>query len=427
MHMKKFLRFSLLSMLLMLGNSMMAQTTVTIDFDNDYQTLFPTLAGVSSSDSQDGDFTATTTSTAVEGVTVTVSVADEGKTANRIWSGAPRLRMYSGTFTVQGTDITKIEFTGHSTNFNLSTETGTLDGKTWTGKADVIAFAVAKNTQINKMVVTLGGEPGEVTPDDPKTDLELSTCADVIAGEDGTTFRVKGVCTSILNTTYGNWDLTDETGTIRIYGTLDANGQTKNFLSLGIEEGDTVTVEGPKTTYNTTVELVDVTVVNIAKKQGEVPQVELITVAKALDIIDALENGKTTAEVYQVKGFVVSISEISTQYGNATFILADNADAQTGLTVFRAKGLNNESITDEQLFKVGDVVIVEGKLQKYVKNDVVTPELSSGYIVSIGESTAVEAIQAPVASDAIYTLSGQRVVKAQKGIFIQNGRKVVVK
>ena len=39
----------------------------------------------------------------------------------------------------------------------------------------------------------------------------------------------------------------------------------KNFLSLGIEVGDIVTVEGPKTTYNGTVELVNVTVINIEK------------------------------------------------------------------------------------------------------------------------------------------------------------------
>jgi hypothetical protein len=129
---------------------------IVFDFDNDYATLFPTLkGGVSSSDSDAGDFTETTSSIEIEGVTVIVSAKEEGKTNNnRIWTSAPRLRMYSGTFTVTGKDIVKIEFTANS-NFNLSTETGTLDGKTWTGKADEIVFAVSKNTQINKIVVTL--------------------------------------------------------------------------------------------------------------------------------------------------------------------------------------------------------------------------------------------------------------------------------
>ncbi len=129
---------------------------IVFDFDNDYATLFPTLkGGVSSSDSDAGDFTETTSSIEIEGVTVIVSAKEEGKTNNnRIWTSAPRLRMYSGTFTVTGKDIVKIEFTANS-NFNLSTETGTLDGKTWTGKADEVVFAVSKNTQINKIVVTL--------------------------------------------------------------------------------------------------------------------------------------------------------------------------------------------------------------------------------------------------------------------------------
>ena len=92
-----------------------------------------------------------------------------------------------------------------------------------------------------------------------------ATCAEVIAGPESKTYRVTGTVRSIVNTTYGNWYLQDETGEIYIYGTLDAKGQTKNFLSLGLEVGDIVTVEGPKTLYNGTVELVDVTVINIQK------------------------------------------------------------------------------------------------------------------------------------------------------------------
>lgn len=92
-----------------------------------------------------------------------------------------------------------------------------------------------------------------------------STCADVIAGPVGEIYRVKGRVDRIINTIYGNWYLVDETGEIYIYGTLDANGFPKNFLSLGIEEGDIVTVEGPKGVYNGLVELIDVTVLNIVK------------------------------------------------------------------------------------------------------------------------------------------------------------------
>ena len=38
---------------------------------------------------------------------------------------------------------------------------------------------------------------------------------------------------------------------------------------------------------------------------------------------------------------------------------------------------------------------------------------------------AIQTIQAAGQSGAIYNLAGQKVVKAQKGIFIQNGKKVI--
>ena len=97
------------------------------------------------------------------------------------------------------------------------------------------------------------------------TEATLATCRDVIDGPDGSIYIVEGTVTSIANTEYGNWYLEDETGSIYIYGTLDANGGTKNFESLGIAVGDKVRVRGQKTTYGSTVELVDVTVLSIEK------------------------------------------------------------------------------------------------------------------------------------------------------------------
>ena len=96
-------------------------------------------------------------------------------------------------------------------------------------------------------------------------EASAATCAEVIAGPDGKTYRVKGVCTSIANTQYGNWYLNDGTGEVYVYGTLDKDGKTKNYASWGMEVGDVVEVEGPKLTYGTTIELVDVTVIKIEK------------------------------------------------------------------------------------------------------------------------------------------------------------------
>ena len=98
-----------------------------------------------------------------------------------------------------------------------------------------------------------------------KVETPISTCAEVNNnGIDGKIYRVKGTCTSIANTQYGNWYITDDTGTVYVYGTL-YNGATQQFTKLGLEVGDIVTVEGPRKNYNGTIELVDVTVLEIEK------------------------------------------------------------------------------------------------------------------------------------------------------------------
>ena len=100
--------------------------------------------------------------------------------------------------------------------------------------------------------------------------VQNATCAEVIAGPDAKTYRVTGTVTAIANTVYGNWYLNDGTSNtdVYIYGTLDKSGkdgQNNSIAAWGIEVGDEITVEGPKTTYNGTVELVNVTVLNINK------------------------------------------------------------------------------------------------------------------------------------------------------------------
>ncbi len=101
------------------------------------------------------------------------------------------------------------------------------------------------------------------------------------------------------------------------------------------------------------------------------------SVADALLVVDALDNGQKTADEYVIKGSVTEVTEISLDYGNATFKIADAGSADV-LTVFRAKDANGENITDENYVKVGDKVAVQGKLQKYVSGETVTPEVAQG-------------------------------------------------
>ena len=92
-----------------------------------------------------------------------------------------------------------------------------------------------------------------------------ATCKAVNEAPDGKNFTVTGTITKIENTTYGNWYMNDGTADLYIYGTLDAEGKTKNFASLGLEVGDKVTIEGPKSTHKEKAQMVDVTVKKIEK------------------------------------------------------------------------------------------------------------------------------------------------------------------
>ena len=155
----------------------------------------------------------------------------------------------------------------------------TITPATGAAGKQTVTFKALKTTETRSAFLKLvcNGQEQEINvlQQAKKVDVPISTCAQINAGDDGKTYRAKGAVKSIANTTYGNWYLQDETGEVYIYGTLDKAGAEKNFLSLGIEVGDIVTVEGPKTTYNGTVELVNVTVIAIEKSLIKVDSLDV--------------------------------------------------------------------------------------------------------------------------------------------------------
>ena len=192
-----------------------------------------------------------------------------------------------------------------------------------------------------------------------------STCADVIAGLVGEIYRVTGTVTRILNFTYGNWYLADETGEIYIYGTLDANGQPKNFLSLGIEEDDIVTVVGPKQVYNEQVELVNVNVVNIQKAPIKVesydPEDAVIPMEGgnvAVHLVCRTANGVTVAVPDEALDWlsIVSISGGAAPVVTFRARANDGSDRSTVVT-FKTTDDNGKEYTAEALiYQTGSII-----------------------------------------------------------------------
>lgn len=154
--MKNYLRYAFIAVLAFICNVSFAQTV--FDFDKDYKTLFPNLKGVSSSSSHEGDFKEATTCT-VDGIKVTISKKASGNNENRIWSSSPRLRMYSGTMTIEapeGKKISGISFMGKWNTGNKS-DVGTLTEGKWKGDANKVVITIAANTQLKSLTVTLAG------------------------------------------------------------------------------------------------------------------------------------------------------------------------------------------------------------------------------------------------------------------------------
>jgi hypothetical protein len=178
--------------------------------------------------------------------------------------------------------------------------------------------------------------------------VSTATCAEVLAGPDSKTYRVTGTCTSIANTTYGNWYLNDGTGEVYIYGTLDSKGGTKNFLSWGLEVGDQVTVEGPKTTYNGTVELVDVTVIKIVKS---LIKCDSLTVGGVATDALPLEGGEIVAHL-TCKGNGVAI-EIPAEAQSWLGVVATSVGENPTVT-FRAQPNTGGDRNTTVVFKTTD-------------------------------------------------------------------------
>ncbi len=152
--------------------------------------------------------------------------------------------------------------------------------------------------RIAEVLVKSGGVSQRINIIQGLAQISEATVAEAKAAPDGKTLRISGEVTSISNTLYGNWYLTDETGELYIYGTLDEKGGTKNFLSHGLEVGDEVTIEGPKSSYNGSPQMVNVLVMEIRKS--------LIKVDSVANEMLPIEGGEFTAFL-SVKGQGVSV------------------------------------------------------------------------------------------------------------------------
>ncbi len=145
------------------------------------------------------------------------------------------------------------------------------------------------------------------------------------------------------------------------------------------------------------------------------------TVAKALELIEAGEG--LDAKVY-VKGIISSIKSVDTgEWGNATYNISDNGKEENVLVIYRGYylGAKDNKFTSADQIKVGDKVVVYGKLVNYNG----TKEMNSGnYIYSQNDKVSgVNVITLDKTNAPLYNLAGQRVSNNYKGVVVKNGKK----
>ncbi|MBQ9533122.1 MAG: hypothetical protein IJR71_04070 [Prevotella sp.] len=289
-----------------------------------------------------------------------------------------------------------------------------------------------------------GEATGSGTEADPYNAVAANNLANSLADNaKSDNVFIKGKVVSIkeqFGTQYGNatFYISDdgtEAGQFYVYRALYL-GNKKYTAGDLLKEGDEVVIYGKVTKYvnqyGTTLETVQneayVYSLNGKSEGGETPQPQgdfgtaeaPITVAQALSFIEGLGDGKTTdAEAY-VKGKIKSVTEVSTSYGNATYVISDEG-ADNELTVFRGYYLGGEKFTAEDQIKVGDEVIVKGKLQKYVKDGNVTPEIATGSsIYSLNGETGGNTPE-PQPGGSLGELNGNVLTLTASALGVSNG------
>lgn len=98
-------------------------------------------------------------------------------------------------------------------------------------------------------------------------------------------------------------------------------------------------------------------------------------VAKALSLISSGANDPD-AEVY-IKGKVSQIDGLNPQYSSLTYYISDDGSTTGQLQVYGGLYLNGEGFTSEDQLKVGDEVVIRGKLTKHYD----TPEVGTNSVL----------------------------------------------
>ena len=197
-------------------------------------------------------------------------------------------------------------------------------------------------------------------------EVKAVSVKDVIAGTDGKTYRVKGFCTAISNTNYGNWDMADSEGnSIMIYGTVDATG-SYNWNSFNIAVGDEVVVEGPRVTYGSTIELKDATFISVKKALLACDDVNKFLAKEATSFeLKVAQKGEGLSFESQSDWLTIEGNGYTSD-GKGNLIFKVNVEEnttgsnRTGSIVLKSTKKDDETILPVSITQLGSSAVAEG-------------------------------------------------------------------
>lgn len=213
---------------------------------------------------------------------------------------------------------------------------------------------------------------------------------------------IKGIITEVqeidVTGTYGNAtyyisdDADGKANKFMIYRGFGLGGKKFNEGATAIKASDNVVIKSKVVNYKgNTPETVSnnciIVELNGTKDSGssseDTPTSDLgtkdapITVAKALETINKLADNGETAEAY-VKGIISKVQSYSDQYKSITYYISDDGKEANELQIYSGKNVGAADFSSKDELAAGDVVVVKGKLKKYVnsKTGAITLEMN---------------------------------------------------
>lgn len=128
---------------------------------------------------------------------------------------------------------------------------------------------------------------------------ETMTIAKFLEKKDtATEYTLTGKITNVANTTYGNFDLTDDTGSVYVYGLLTPEGAAqKQWAAAGLKQGDIITIKGKYSVYNGSPQIKNAIYVSHKSIQLDKESLEFAAEGGSLDITATLVNATDAISV----------------------------------------------------------------------------------------------------------------------------------